>query len=366
MGVRQRRTGRVVLGAVATLALALSGCRSTDDPTAARAEPAGPVTSASTGPTAYPLTIDNCGTKVTFERAPSRVVLLNGASVAEVESFIALGIQDRIIASSQSYGVSDQPGMVDAIKAVPTGGLTLNQNFEVPREQVLALKPDLVISTWAGGFDDKIGSISRERLTAAGIRSYVTPVNCAYGATGPPRPRDEAALRAQSVESSFELLLQLGVIFDVQRAAADHVNKARAALAEVQKRMSGKQPKSVLVVYPGMATMNSSGLPAVFGGGIYDDILRRAGATNPFAGRSTAELAEINIEALAAAKVDVLVIGLFRADENADKFAAELFTRFPGWRASKTRTYTWVSDSFYLGPNNSVAVERIAGVAHDG
>lgn len=265
---RQRLAGRVVLVALIALTVTLSGCGPTDDPTAARAEPIGPVTPASAGPTAYPLTIDNCGTKVTFERAPSRVLLLNGASVAEVESLIALGIQDRIIANSQSYGISDQPGMVEDIRAVPTGGLTLNQNFEVPGEQVLSLKPDLVISTWAGGFDDKIGSISREQLAAAGIKSYVTPVNCAYGTTGTARPQDEAALKAQSVESSFELLLQLAVIFDVQRAAADHVNKARAALAEVHNRVAGKQPKTVLVVYPGMSTMNSSGLPAVFGGGI--------------------------------------------------------------------------------------------------
>ncbi|MFC5091541.1 hypothetical protein [Amycolatopsis plumensis] len=31
--------------------------------------------------------------------------LPNGTSVAEVESFIALGIQDRILANSQSYRV---------------------------------------------------------------------------------------------------------------------------------------------------------------------------------------------------------------------------------------------------------------------
>jgi iron complex transport system substrate-binding protein len=253
--------------------------------------------------------------------------------------------------------------MVDKVAAVPTGGLTLNENFEVPREQVLALKPDLVTSTWAGGFDDKIGSISRDQLDQAGINSLVTPVNCAFGAAEA-RPEDEERYDNQSVESSFELLLTLGRIFDVQQAAADYVNKTRAELAEIADKVKGKEPKSVLVVYPGMAMMNNNGLPAVFGGGIYDDIVERAGGVNSFAGKDIAELAEINAEALASADVDVLVIGLFQPNEDAEALAGDLFAKFPGWQASKTRTYTSVSDGFYLGPLNTDAVRKIADAAH--
>ncbi len=318
--------------------------------------------SASAKATAYPLVVDNCGRKVTFDAPPKRVVLLNGTSVAEVESLIVLGLQDRVLANSQSYGVSDDPAMVEKIKAVPTANLKLNNNFEVPREQVLALKPDLVISTWAGGFDEKIGSITRDQLDAAGIKSFVTPANCAYG-DPQARPEDKAKYQEQSVESSFELLLRLGEIFDVQQRAADYVNKARAELAAIQQQNTGKERKNVLVVYPGMSMMNSNGLPAVFGGGVYDDIVKRAGGVNPFAGKTTTQLAEINAEALAAAPVDVLVIGLFQPGEKAEVMAQDLFTKFPNWQASKSRTYTSVSDSFYLGPLNAVAVRKIADAA---
>ncbi|MFD8493132.1 ABC transporter substrate-binding protein [Amycolatopsis sp. NPDC059657] len=319
--------------------------------------------SATAAPTAYPLTIENCGRKLTFDQAPSRVVLLNGTSVAEVESFITLGIGDKILANSQSYGVSDDPAMPAKVKAVPTGGLTVNQNFEVPREQVLALKPDLVVSTWAGGFDEKIGSVTRDQLDTAGVRSFVTPVNCAFGDPAA-RPEDQERLKGQSIESSFELLLQLGQIFDVQQRAADYVNQARQKIDAIAKRVAGKPQKNVLVAYPGMSAMNSNGLPAVFGGGIYDDIITRAGGTNPFAGKSTAELAEINAEALASATVDVLVIGLFQPNENAERLADDLFRKFPQWQASKTKKFTSVSDGFYLGPLNTVAVEKVADAAH--
>ncbi|MGW8848389.1 ABC transporter substrate-binding protein [Streptomyces xiamenensis] len=314
--------------------------------------------------TAYPLTIDNCGHPITFEEPPSRVLLLNGTSVAEVESFIALGLEDRILANSQSYGVSDDPEMVERIAALPTGGLSLNENFEVPREQVLALEPDLVISTWAGGFDAATGSATRDQLDAAGINSLVTPVNCAYGDPAA-RPEDQQRYDAQSVESSFELLYALAEIFDVPDRAAAHVERTRAELADIAEAVEGVEPVSVLVVYPGMAMMNNNGLPAVFAGGLFDDIVERAGGVNVFAGRTGPELADINVEALATADVDVLVIGLFEEDEDGERYARDLFERFPSWNASRTGTYTTVSDSFYLGPLNALAVARIADAAHD-
>ena len=133
----------------------------------------------------YPLTIDNCGTEVTFEQAPEKALLLYGASVAEVETMIALGLEDRIVANAQTYGVSDIDGMVEKIAALPTGGMTLNENFEVPKEQVLALEPDLVISTWSGGFSGDLGMATRDQLADAGINSFVTPSNCANGKTDP-------------------------------------------------------------------------------------------------------------------------------------------------------------------------------------
>ncbi|HWM05469.1 MAG TPA: ABC transporter substrate-binding protein [Actinophytocola sp.] len=357
----RRRAGRVA-AALAAVALA-AGCAAQKSPADPAQEPTKAPVKATATATKYPVTIENCGRKVTFDEPPSRVVLLNGASVAEVESFLALGIEDAIVANGQSYGVSDKPGMVDKVAAVPTGGVKLNENFEIPREQIVALRPDLVVSTWAGGFDDKIGSITRDQLDQAGINSLVTPVNCAYGAPEA-LPADQQRFDSQSVESSFELLLTLGEIFDVQQAAADHVNEARAELDKITASARGKEPKSVLVAYPGMSTMNNNGLPAVFGGGIYDDIIERAGGKNTFAGKDTADLAEINAEAMAAADVDVLVVGLFQPNEDGEKLANDLFEKFPGWEASKTRRFTTVSDSFYLGPLNTVAVQKIADAAH--
>jgi iron complex transport system substrate-binding protein len=335
--------------------LALAACSGTEVPDAPAASSGA---TASTGTrTTYPLTIDNCGREVTFTQAPRRVVLLNGASVAEVESLIALGVQDRIVANSQRYGVSDDPAMVAKIDAIPTGGVKINQSFEVPREQVLAQSPDLVISTWSGGFDTKIGSISRDELGKAGVNSFVTPSNCANGATAP-RPQDVTTYAKRSVESSFDLLTQLGLIFDVQGKAAQIVQDTRTALAALPTPAADR--KRVLIVYPGMSAAMGLKVPTVFAGGIFDDIVNRAGGVNVFAGRTDQQLAAINAEALAAANVDVLVIGLYQPGDDAKTYAEQLFKQYPQWPASKTKTYTSVSDSFYLGPLNAVAVKRIS------
>ncbi|MCM6772501.1 ABC transporter substrate-binding protein [Nocardia sp. CDC159] len=355
MRTLRRRSTAAILCAVAVAALA--GC-------GRPAEQAPADQPATAAPTGYPLTLDNCGHALTFQRPPQRVVLLNGASVAEAESFVTLGLADRIVASSQHFGVSDQSGMAEAVNALPSAGLRRDDSAEFSREQILALHPDLVISTWAGGFDDRTGPIGRDALNRAGIPAFVTPSNCALGDPN----ASEAARRdlaRQSVSSSDELLLTLGRIFDVQQRAADYVNAQRARIAAVTARVADRPRPTVLLVYPGMSAMNSNGLPAVFGGGIYDDIIAKAGGRNAFAGKTSDELAQINAEALASAPVDLVVIGRYRPDEDADRMASELFARFPAWPAARTHRYLTLSDSPYLGPLNATAVEKIAdALAH--
>ncbi|MQY08417.1 hypothetical protein ACRB68_65240 [Actinomadura sp. RB68] len=313
--------------------------------------------------TGYPLTFDNCGTTVTFRKAPQRVLLLNGTSVGEVESFLMLGLDRHILANAQSYGVSDDPSMVGRIRALPTGGLTLNNNFDVPAEQVLRLKPDLVVSTWSGGFDAKRGMATREQLAAAGIASLVNPVNCANGKPAATEA-ERLAYRNQSMNSALEFIALLGRIFDVQPRAVQLVSRLRSRIETARARVMGRPARKVLIAYPGMAMMNASGLPAVMTGGIYDDVIRAAGGVNAFAGQTADTTRTLSREQLATAQVDVLVVGLFTPHEKGAAEAARLFAAYPQWAASRTRTYTTVSDGAYLGPLNAWAVEKISKVVH--
>ncbi|NUP02491.1 MAG: ABC transporter substrate-binding protein [Nonomuraea sp.] len=360
--MRLRRSRRSLAAALCALAaLTAAGCAGSTSETAASAAPA----ATSAGRTGYPLTFDNCGMKLTFAKPPERVLILNGTSVGEVESFILLGLEKDILANVQSYGVSDDPTMIDRIKALPTGGLTMNKNFDVPAEQVLKLKPDLVVSTWSGGFEAKSGFATREQLAAAGIASLVNPVNCAMG-----KPQateaEQRAYRNQSMNSSLEFVSLLGRIFDVQQRALDLIAEQRTRVDAVRRRVANLPAKNVLIACPGMSMMNANGLPAVMTGGIYDDVIKAAGGVNAFAGLTSEATTTLNKEQLATAQVDVLVVGLFTPRENGEQEAAELFAAYPNWAASKSRTYTIVSDGVYLGPLNAHAVEKISKVVHPG
>lgn len=216
-----------------------------------------------------------------------------------------------------------------------------------------------MISTWAGGFSAEMGSVTRDELAAVGINSYVTPVNCAYGATDP-SPEEVEYNETQTYEASFDLLRELGVIFDVQDAAEQYIDNAQGRI-EAVSRPTGDEPVRVLVAYPGMGMMGPGGVPAVFAGPLTDSIIEAAGGVNSFDGFSSfAESASINAEALAAADVDVLVVGLFAPDEDAAEYAEAIFAQYPQWAASQNKAYTWVAESVYLGPLNDVGIEKIA------
>lgn len=353
-----RRPTAIALCAVLSLALTATSCGSSDSGASGSA-----TTGSAPGKTTYPLAFDNCGTKVSFQRPPRRVLILNGTSVGEVESFLMLGLGKSVLANAQSYGVSDDPSMIGKIKSLPTGGLTMNKNFDVPAEQVLRLKPDLVVSTWSGGFDAKKGFATREQLAAAGITSLVNPVNCAMGKPDA-TPAEKKAYQNQSIDSSFAFLTLLGRIFDVQERAAGLVRTLRGRVDAVRAKVAGKPAKKVLIAYPGMAMMNANGLPAVMTGGIYDDVIQAAGGVNAFAGKGEDTTRTLNKEQLATAQVDVLIVGLFTPQEKGDAEAAKLLAAYPQWNAAKTRTYAVVSDGVYLGPLNAWGVEKIAKAAH--
>ncbi|MEU9891001.1 ABC transporter substrate-binding protein [Sphaerisporangium sp. NPDC051011] len=351
----------------ATLSLLITGCGSDDSSGSDSGSAAATEKHAAPTRTSYPLTIENCGRKVTFDGPPKRVLIMNGASVGEVQTYVLLGLQGHILANAQRVTISDDPTMVAEVAKLPTGGAEWNKNFDVPAEKVLELKPDLVVSTWSGSFNAKSGFATREQLADAGINSYVNPVDCAYGAINP-SAADQAVYDQQSIESTFDFITQTGVIFDEQQKAADLVAGLKDRISSVRDRVKDKDRKKVLLAYPGMAMMSANNVPAVFSGGVYDDIIKAAGGENAFpSDKPNPELtSNLSAEALASAHVDVLVIGLSDPSEKdkVEQLADQLFKKYPQWEASKTKTYTTISDGAFIGPTNAYAVEKIADEAH--
>jgi iron complex transport system substrate-binding protein len=145
------------LPVVLLAALALAGC--------ATAPLAAPTPSPSAD---GPVTVDNCGTEVTFDAAPQRVVTIKSTST---EMLLALGLGDRIV------GTAFQDGPVPEEWAADAASLTSIADKVPSEEVVLEQQPDLVYAGWESAFaPDAAGD--RAELKTLGVNSYVSPSAC--------------------------------------------------------------------------------------------------------------------------------------------------------------------------------------------
>jgi iron complex transport system substrate-binding protein len=298
----------------------------------------------------YPVTLKNCGRTTRYTEPPSRVVVMNGASVAEVSALLALGLGDRIVANEQSYGRSEVTGRAAAIKKLPTGGVALNDASDIPRETMLGLRPDLVLSTTSYGFDAKNGFATRDDLASIGANTYISPQGCTQDTSH------------MTVQDSYRLLADLGRIFHVSDRADRIVAASRKRIDGVSARVKDKDEPNVMVTFSNMA-MGGNDFSAIAANGIWNDILAKAGARNAFATASRATFADLSKEKVAAERIDALVVISYN-DPNPEAYARKLFKEFPQWPAAKNQRSLVLSDSIYLGPSNDLAVEKIARMLH--
>lgn len=329
---------------VTLLAAAACGAGTTSTPSTA---PTG-----GEGGTAYPLTVNNCGRDYVFKEAPKRTVLMNGGSVAEVSTMLALGQGSRIVANAQNYGASDVPGRAEEIAGLPTGDITLNDMQDIPREAMIAQRPDFVVSTYGGGFKGESGFATRDELLKVGANTYVPQNLCTT---------DGVIGGTPTIEDSYTLLRDFGKIFDASGKAERIIAESRGKIDAVSARVAVQPVKNAVLVFTGMGMGDDfSSIAAV---GIWNDILARAGAKNPFATATNAAFATISRETLAATPVDALIVVNYQNPDPAAS-AKKILDQFPQWAATRNNTFVVLSDSIYFGPSNDIAVTKIAEAVH--
>ncbi|WP_405958461.1 ABC transporter substrate-binding protein [Streptomyces phaeochromogenes] len=337
----------VAIALAGALCMVTAACA---DSSTDKADDTGDNAAAAAAKSGYPVTLDNCGVPEKFTKAPSRVVTMNGASVAEVSTLLALGLGDRIVANQQSYGMSEVAGRAKAIKALPNGDVKLNDAYDIPREAMIGLRPDLVLSTTSYGFDEKNGFATREQLKDVGAGTYVSPQGC---------DQDTSKM---TIADSYTLLRDMGKVFNVSDRAEKLITTSEKNIASVSTKVKGEKQPKVMVLFSNM-TMGGNDFSSVVAKGIYNDILAKAGGSNAFENASKTSFADLSKEKVAATDVDALVVIGYN-DPNPAAYAKKLLKEFPQWPAAKNNKYVAVSDSMYLGPSNDLAVEKIAKMLH--
>ncbi|SKC78376.1 putative F420-0 ABC transporter substrate-binding protein [Krasilnikoviella flava] len=215
---RLRTTAAPIVLLTALSVVTLAGCAQGPDAGAAPAASSSASDGADGSGTAYPLTLDNCGTETTVEAAPQRVVTIKSSTT---EMLLALGLGDRIVGSAFLDGpVPDS--LADAAADVPAVAEPLAD--QVPgAEAVLGLEPDLVYAGWESNLTAD-GAGDRGTLAKLGVATYVSPAAC----KDPEHMPDPLTF-----DDVFSEIGEVGEIFDASDAATDLVADQRETLASV-------------------------------------------------------------------------------------------------------------------------------------
>ena len=188
--------------------------------------------------TTYPLTLENCGRSITFDKAPNRAVSI-GQSNTEI--LLSLGLAGKMVGT----GVWFSPVMQEFAA----------ENAKIPRladndpsfESVVGTKPDLVTAQyeWHVGPNGSVGS--REQFAALGIPTYIAPADCV--AKDNSGGGDGVRLQMFTMDLIYQEILDLAKIFDVNDRGEALVAKLKQREAAAIATAAGAAGKNVTMAF---------------------------------------------------------------------------------------------------------------------
>jgi len=196
---------------------------------------------AQAAPTQYPLTMENCGSSLTFAQAPARAVTIGQAAT---EMLYALGVGDRVVGTSLWFN-----NVLPQFKAL-NDGIERLANNEPSFESVIAKRPQLVAAEleWVVGPQGVVGT--REQFHELKIPTYLLPSDCE--AKNNRVGADGTRLEPFRIDTIYKGIRQLAEIFDVQDRGQQLNDELKARLAKSVATVQGKGLKqaSALVWFP--------------------------------------------------------------------------------------------------------------------
>lgn len=294
-GVMRTITGRGIAqpvgktaAAVSVAVFALAGCGS-----------GGQLPASADG---FPMTVQNCGHDVVIDRKPERVVALGPS---EVTTLYTAGAAAKLVGRDDA-GMKSAPYTPD-IRAAVAQVPQLGSGGEITRENIIDLKPDLVV----GSVSETIGP---ETLSAVGIPMLSLRGNC--GSNHAPGASDGTA-DFDDVISDVELLGRLlGTTDQASRAVASM--RQRITQASSSANLHGKTAIAAIVFKNGLKVYSRRSMAHTQ--------LRALGAKDLFADVDS-RVFESNIEELISRNPELIVILSYG---DTDDQAKAKFLEIPG------------------------------------
>ncbi|MEV7018118.1 ABC transporter substrate-binding protein [Streptomyces sp. NPDC093991] len=245
---RRRPAVRATAAALAlAAALLTAGCGSSRDTAQDAKAPAAPAAG-------FPVTVDNCGVRTTYEKPPARVVTIHQHPA---ELMLALGLKDHMVGTA----FPDSPVLPELRKDYAS--IPELARKEPSFETVLEADPDLVYGGYGSAFAENEGR-SRTAFADAGIDTHLN--------------REYCGRKRVTMRDTYDEIRTVGRIFGVPERAdalvadlADRVEKAAGKVADA--------PKVPVFVYDsGDRTAFTAG-----GKSLGTELIRLAGGENVFA-----------------------------------------------------------------------------------
>lgn len=246
-------------------------------------------------PTQYPLTVQNCGSALTFEHAPDRAVTIGQSGT---EMLYALSLGDKLVGTSLWFNdvLPQFKAQDDKVKRLA--------NNDPSFESVIGMRPELVAVQfeWMIGAQGVVGT--REQFHELNIPTYLMPSDCEgkdnmVGADG-------TRLQPFQVDSLYKSISQLAEIFDVQARGEQLNAELKSTLAKATTTLKNKGAKQTSALF----WFSSADLgiePYVAGRkGIPDFMLQTLGVRNVV--ESDEEWPTVGWETIAKANPTFLVI----------------------------------------------------------
>ncbi|MGH6761996.1 MAG: ABC transporter substrate-binding protein [Phyllobacterium sp.] len=177
-------------------------------------------------PAHYPLTIQNCGQPVTFEKAPERTVSI-GQSTTEI--LYLLGLAEKVVGTAVWIGP-----VLDGYEETDAKIERLADN-DPSFESVVAKKPDLVTAQfqWHVGPEGIVATPAQ--FAELSIPVYTSPADCA--AKDNSGGGDGVRHSAFSMDLIYQEINELAQIFDVQERGTEVVAKLKAREETARKKI---------------------------------------------------------------------------------------------------------------------------------
>ena len=289
---------------------------------------------------AFPLTVNNCGAPLAFDKVPERVVVHD---INMSEMAFALGLQDRMV------GVT---GISGWYKTGPSFKARLGNIPELaPKypslENLAAANPDLFVAGWYYGMKPG-GDVTPDTLRPLGIKTLILTESCVH--TDKQRPE-------ASMDLLFEDMLRLGKIFGKTATAQSIVSNWKKRLAKIKISLGERERPRVFLYDSGEDQPFTAGKFAII-----DAMIEAAGGTNVTSNMDTS-WGRTSWESVAAANPEFLILLDYQSGGGA-KGLFEFLSQHPAMAettAVKQSNYVALRyEELTPGPANIEAIEKMA------